>query len=103
MSDHTKGEWYMHTSSQHADCDYSIYDTTGQDIAHVSCRPGAEAEANVRLMRSSPVLLAALEPLANMILHIQRRVGVYEAYALHVGADVAKQIVDAVSATRGVK
>lgn len=48
-------------------------------------------------------LLAALEPLANMILHVQRHVGVYEAYALHVGADVAKQIVAAVAAARGVQ
>lgn len=66
MSDHTKGAWYMQSGSQHGDCDYSIYDEIGEDIAHVSCRPGAEASANARLLRASPLLLEALERLVKL-------------------------------------
>lgn len=61
MSKHTPGPWHLGVSSSHADCDFEIYDDLGQSIAHVSCRDGAEAQANAALLLASPKMLAVLE------------------------------------------
>ena len=63
MSDHTPEPWYVGPHSTHGDCYYEVYDAVGDSIAHVSGRPGAEAEHNAKLMHAAPELLSALSAL----------------------------------------
>ena len=66
MNEHTPIPWYMGPHSTHGDCYYELYDAVGDSIAHVSCRPGAEAEYNARLLLAAPSLLEAVERLVKL-------------------------------------